>query len=63
MLFTSLFLRFPGGSDGKDPPCRRPGFDPWVREIPWRRVWQPFPVFLPGDSPWAEEPGKLHPCP
>ena len=28
----------------------RPGFDPWVGEIPWRRAWQPTPVFLPGDS-------------
>jgi len=23
-------------------------FDPWVRKIPWRRIWQPTPVFLPG---------------
>ena len=22
-------------------------FDPWVRKIPWRREWQPTPVFLP----------------
>jgi len=21
--------------------CRRPGFDPWVRKVPWRRAWQP----------------------
>ena len=27
---------------------RRPGFDPWVRKIPWRRKWPPTPVFLPG---------------
>ena len=27
---------------------RRCGFDPWVRKIPWRRKWQPAPVFLPG---------------
>ena len=27
--------------------CRRHGFDPWVRKIPWRRKWQPTPVFLP----------------
>ena len=20
--------------------CKRPGFDPWVRKIPWRREWQ-----------------------
>ena len=30
--------------------CRRPGFDPWVVKIPWRRAWQPTPVFLPGES-------------
>ena len=29
---------------------RRCGFDPWVRKIPWRRAWQPTPVFLPGES-------------
>ena len=29
---------------------RRPGFDPWVRKIPWRRKWQPMPVSLPGKS-------------
>ena len=30
--------------------CRRPGFDPWIGKIPWRRTWQPTPVFLPGES-------------
>ena len=30
--------------------CRRPGVSPWVRKIPWRREWQPTPVFLPGGS-------------
>ena len=49
------------GSDGKE--WGRPGFDPWVRKIPWRREWQPTPVFLPGEfhgqgslagySPWG----------
>ena len=24
--------------------CRRPGFDPWVGKIPWRRKWQSTPV-------------------
>ena len=38
----------------------RPGFDPWVSKIPWRRKWQPSPVFLPGESPLTEEPGGLH---
>ena len=43
---------FPGGSEGKSIclQCRRPGFDPWVRKIPWRRKWQPTPVLLPGKS-------------
>ena len=39
--------------------CRRFGFNPWVGKIPWRRSWQPAPVFLPGESPWMEEPGGL----
>ena len=36
--------------------CRRPqrrercGFYPWVGKSPWRRAWQPTPVFLPGES-------------
>jgi len=30
--------------------CRRPGFDPWVGKILWRREWQPTPVPLPGKS-------------
>ena len=43
--------------------CRRPRFYPWVPKIPWRRKWQPTPVFLPrkcrgqrslaGCSPWG----------
>ena len=32
------------------PGMRRPGFDPWVGKIPWRRKWQPTPVLLPGES-------------
>ena len=28
----------------------RPRFNPWVGKIPWRRKWQPIPVFLPGES-------------
>ena len=30
--------------------CGRPGFDPWVRKILWRRKWQPTPVLLLGKS-------------
>ena len=29
--------------------CRRLRFEPWVREIPWIREWQPTPAFLPGE--------------
>jgi len=28
--------------------CRRCGFAFWAEKIPWRRKWQPTPVFLPG---------------
>ena len=30
------------------PQSRRPRFDPWVVNIPWRKEWQPTPVFSPG---------------
>ena len=30
--------------------CRRRRLDPWVGKIPWRRKWQPIPVFLPAES-------------
>ena len=29
--------------------CKRPGFDPWVGKIPWRREWLPPPVFFAGE--------------
>ena len=29
--------------------CRRPGFNHWIGNIPWRREWLPTPVFLPGE--------------
>ena len=37
---------------GKEPTCqcRRCGFNPWIGKIPWKRKWQPTPVFLPGKS-------------
>jgi len=52
-------MSFLGGLAGKNPPPntgrhagrrRRCGLDPWVRKIPWRRKWQPTPIFLPGKS-------------
>ena len=43
---------FPVGSAGKEATCqrrrhKRHQFDLWVRKLPWRRKWQPTPVFLP----------------
>ena len=61
---------FPSGVSGKEPACqcrrcKRHGFDPRVRKIPWIRKWQPIPVFLPGEthgqrslvgcSPWGHK--------
>ena len=39
-------------SNDKESACqhRRHEFDPWVRKIPWRKKWQPTPIFLPGKS-------------
>ena len=47
--------KFSGGASDKESTCQcrrheRPGFDPWVGKIPWRRAWQATPVFLPGES-------------
>ena len=44
-----------GRASAKEPACqcrrhKRCGFNPWVRKIPWRRTWQPPPVFLPRES-------------
>ena len=54
-------MGFPGGSYGKEAACNvgDPGSIPGVGKIPWRRSWQPTPVFLPGESLWTEEPGGL----
>ena len=32
---------------------------PCVGKIPWKRAWQPTPLFLLGRAPWTEEPGGL----
>ena len=37
------------------------GQDTWVRKSPWRRKWQPTPVFLSEEFSWTEEPGGLQP--
>jgi len=69
--YLSLFILqagLPRWLSGKKSTCqcrrqRRCGFNPWVGKSPWRRKWQPAPVFLPGKfhgqrslvgySPWG----------
>ena len=46
---------FPGNARGEELTCQRRRhmgceFEPWVGKIPWRRAWQPTPMFLPGES-------------
>ena len=56
-IYIIYIWSFPSGSVVKHPPAvQEMGFDPWVGKIPWRRKWQPTPVFLL----WTEEPGRLH---
>ena len=64
-LSMNFFIGIPMWLSCKDTTCqcRRCGFDPWVGKVPWRKKWQPTPVFLPGKShgqrsltgysPWA----------
>ena len=79
MLFSSHYISVhtidmtnhsPGSSSGQEFTCqcrrqKRCKFHPWVGKIPWRREWQPTPVFLPrefhgrrslvGCSPWGRK--------
>ena len=58
---VSCNLCFPRRLSSKESACqcRRCGFNPWVMKIPWRRKWQPTPIFLPEKSHWTEEPSGL----
>ena len=52
-MYPHLFVLLPSGTSGKESACpckkhKRCGFDPWVRNIPWSRKWQPTPVSLLG---------------
>ena len=52
-LLVKVKEGFLGGASSKEHICqhrrhKRDGFDPWIGKIPWRRAWQPTPVFLPG---------------
>ena len=47
-----MLCELPRLCTGKESTCqrRRCRLHPWVGKIPWRRKWQPTPVFLPGKS-------------
>ena len=51
LVFLNQF-GLPWYLSGKESTCQcwRCRFNPWVWKIPWRRKWQPTPIFLPGES-------------
>ena len=56
------FWGFPGGSDSKESACSVGdlGSIPGLGRSPGKgRARPPTPAFLPGESPWTEEPGGL----
>jgi len=55
LAFPKDPVGFPGGSVGKESACSTGdaidmGLIPGLGKIPWRRGWQPTPLFLPGES-------------
>ena len=54
-------MGFPGASDGKESICNVGDLGSVLGfgRSPGGGAWQPPPVFLPGKSPWMEEPGGL----
>ena len=58
-------IHIPWWLKGKESIClhcrssRKHWLDLWVGKNPWRRAWQPIPVFLPGETPGTKEPGRL----
>ena len=53
-MFKYLHPSLLGDTCGREAACqcrrhKRFRFGPWVGKIPWRRAWQPTPVFLPGE--------------
>ena len=63
--FTHLrcFSNFPGGSDGREFTCNAgdPDSIPGLGSSSGGELLQPTEVFLPGESPWTEEPGRYSP--
>ena len=61
ILVGYLKIELPQWLSGKESACRRHRslwLDPWVGKVPWRRAWQPTPVFLPREF-HGQEPGEL----
>ena len=44
------YLGFPGDSDDKESICSTVDLGSLPGTLPWRRAWQPTPVFWPGES-------------
>ena len=54
-MYVYIPKGLPDGARGKEPAWqyrrhKRCRSNPWVRKTPWRRAWQPTPVFFPGES-------------
>ena len=55
LFLSGWLLGLPGGTSGKEPACqcrrlKRLCFNLQIEIVPWRRAWQPTPLFLPGES-------------
>ena len=53
-IWLNSISLYTSGASGKESAYNtgdimRRGFDPWVGKVPWRRKWQPTPVFSPGE--------------
>ena len=62
-VLKSRDLTLPASLVAQLPQCGRPGFNSWVRKIPWRRERLPTPVFWPGEfpglSPWGHKESDM----
>ena len=56
-LIIALGWGFPGGASDKQPSASEE-----VGMIPWRRTWQPTPVFLPGEPHGQRNLAGYGPC-
>ena len=59
-----IYLGFPSGTSYKEPTCqckgcKKCGFHPWVRKIPWRRAWITVSSILAWRILWPGQPGGL----